>query len=130
MIPELPAFPAHRVIGEEGGMFEAGCSLVGLNWCFTGWEVGKVMLMTGVMVKPEAPIKLSPCIQQAILLVLPGGTPKLHSEEYHANQSTNEKRSVKRENWIFFVVFVRICALCIFILHPFILYMDQEHHPY
>lgn len=80
-------------------MFEAGCSLVGLNWCFAGWEVGKVMLtMTGVMVKPEAPIKLSLCIQQAILLVLPGGTPKLHSEEYHANRSTNEKRSVKREN--------------------------------
>lgn len=86
-------------------MFEADCSLVGLNWCFAGWEVGKVMLtMTGVMVKSEAPIKLSLCIQQAILLVLPGGTPKPHSEEYHANQSTNEKRSVKRENLNFLVL--------------------------
>jgi len=35
----------------------------------------------GVMVKPETPRKLSLCTQQAILLVLPGRTPELHSEE-------------------------------------------------
>jgi len=38
-----------------------------------------------------------------------------------------KKVSEKGKSGIFFVVM--ICALCMFIVHPFILYMDQEHHP-
>lgn len=111
MIPELLALPAHRITREEEGTFEVGCSLVSLNWYFAVCGVGEVMLtMAGAMVKPEATRKLSLCTQQAVPLVLAGGTPELHSEENHANQSTDEKRSVKRENQIYFF-FLLQCML-------------------
>lgn len=77
MIPELLALPTYTVINtrEEEGTSEAGCSLVGLNWCFAGWGVGEVILtMTGAMVKQEAMRKLSLCTQKAVLFLLAGGT--------------------------------------------------------
>lgn len=119
MIPELLALLVHRVTREEGGTFEVGCSLVGLIWRFAGQGVGEVMLtMTGIMVKPEATRKLSLCTQQAVLLVLADGIPELHSEENHANQSTNEKRSVKRKNQIGFllqcVLYASLSCICLF----------------
>lgn len=97
-----------------------------LALCRVGSGKSSVENDWGYMVKPDTTRKPSLCTQKAVLSVLASATPELHSEENHANQSADEKRSVKRENQNFFVA---IHALCIFILHLFILYVDQEHHP-
>lgn len=81
----------------------------------------------GIMVKPEGLRKLSLCNQQAILSVLPGRTPELRSEENHANQITIEKKVSEKGELEIFVLVVLLCALCVFVLHTFVLYMDQEH---